>query len=85
MCHVVTDVDGSGAQWLGCSTFDCCGPGSVPGWGTEVLQATQQGHQRKRDKDCLIPFLACSAVLKYRWFLCIDCILLHIAELIYWF
>ena len=47
MCNVVIDVDGSSARWLGFNTFDCCGPGSVPGWGTEVLQATQQGHQKK--------------------------------------
>ena len=47
VCNVVIDVDGSSARWLGFNTFDCCGPGSVPGWGTEVLQATQQGHQKK--------------------------------------
>lgn len=29
------------AQWLGLSTFGCRGPGSVPGWGTEIPQTVQ--------------------------------------------
>ena len=25
-------------QWLGLSTFHCHGPGTIPGWGTEITQ-----------------------------------------------
>ena len=25
-------------QWLGLSTFHCHGPGTIPGWGTEIPQ-----------------------------------------------
>ena len=30
-------------QWLGYGTFTAEGPGSVPGWGTEILQAAWHG------------------------------------------
>ena len=33
------------AYWLGLG-FDYCGPGSIPGWGTEILQAAQHGQKR---------------------------------------
>ena len=32
---------GWGVQWLGLSTFTAEEPGSNPGWGTEISQATQ--------------------------------------------
>ena len=28
--------------------FHCCGPGSVPGWGAKILQATQCGQQKSK-------------------------------------
>ena len=30
--------------------FHCCGLGSVPGWGTEILQAVQCGQKKKKKK-----------------------------------
>ena len=30
--------------------FHCCGPGSIPGWGTEIPQAMQHGQKRKKKK-----------------------------------
>ena len=38
--------------------FHCCGPGSIPGWGTEVLQAAQRGQKKKNLYiSTLIPFM----------------------------
>ena len=28
--------------------FHCQGPGSIPGWGTKLLQATHSGQKRKK-------------------------------------
>ena len=28
-------------QWLGLAAPHCYGPGSIPGWGTEILKAAQ--------------------------------------------
>ena len=28
-------------QWLGLRAFTAEGPGSIPGWGTKILQATR--------------------------------------------
>ena len=33
--------------WPGILSFHCCGPGSVPGWGIEFLQATWHGKKKK--------------------------------------
>ena len=30
--------------------FHCCGQGSILGWGTEILQAMQQGKKKKKKK-----------------------------------
>ena len=30
--------------------FHCCGPGSVPGQGTEILQAAQHSQKKKKKK-----------------------------------
>ena len=32
--------------------FHCCGQGSILGWGTEILQAMQQGKKKKRKSSC---------------------------------
>ena len=37
-------------QWLGLCTFITEGLGSVPGWGTKILQAVQCGHKSKKKK-----------------------------------
>ena len=39
-------------QWLGLSA-DCLGPGSIPGRGTKIPQASQRG-QKKKDTNELI-------------------------------
>ena len=31
--------------------FHCCGQGSILGWGTEILQAMQQGKKKKKRKS----------------------------------
>ena len=31
--------------WLGVGAFTAEGPGSIPGWGTEIPQATQHGQK----------------------------------------
>ena len=40
-------------QWSGLHTFHFQGLGSIPGWGTKILQATQCG-QKKKDKELLL-------------------------------
>ena len=35
-------------QWLGLCTSTGVGTGSIPGWGTNVLQATQCGKKKKK-------------------------------------
>ena len=37
-------------QWLGLGAFTVMAPGSVPGWGTKILQAAQRGQKRKQNK-----------------------------------
>ena len=34
--------------------FHCCGPGSVPGRGTKILQALQRGRKREREIHSLV-------------------------------
>ena len=29
--------------------FHCCGPGSIPGWETEIPQAVQRGQKKKKN------------------------------------
>ena len=33
--------------------FHCCSPGSIPGWGTEIMQATwcSQKGKKKRERE----------------------------------
>ena len=38
-------------QWLGLGTFHCHGPGSIPGRGTKILQATWPGQKQKTKKN----------------------------------
>ena len=38
--------------------FHCHGPGSLPGWGTEILASHVALHNRKKtDKDCQCPIV----------------------------
>ena len=37
-------------QSLGFSAFTVEGPGSIPGWGTKILQAAKCGHRKKKKK-----------------------------------
>ena len=37
------------AQWLGLSALTARGPGSIPGWGTKILQATQWHSPSKKN------------------------------------
>ena len=34
--------------WLGLSAFTAVGPGSIPGWGTKILQALWRGQKKKK-------------------------------------
>ena len=36
---------------VGTWCFHCCGPGSIPGQGTKILQAVQCGQKRKVSSD----------------------------------
>ena len=36
-------------QWLGFSAFTVEGPGSIPGWGTDILQAVWRGLKEKTE------------------------------------
>ena len=36
------------AQWLALCDFTAQGPGSIPGWGTKILQATQSSLKKKK-------------------------------------
>ena len=40
------------AQWLALCDFTAQGPGSIPGWGTKILQATQSSQKKKKKKNC---------------------------------
>ena len=39
------------AQWLGLCTFTAEGPGSIPGLGTKIPQATWCGKKEKKKKN----------------------------------
>ena len=48
-------------QWLGLHAFTAMGPGSVPGWGTKILQ-TARCRQKKKKKSyshIIIIFFGC--------------------------
>ena len=38
-------------QWLGLGGLTAEGPGSIPGRGTKISQATQHGQKKKKKKD----------------------------------
>ena len=38
-------------QWLGLGAFTAVGPGSIPGWGTRIPQAMQQGKKTKTKQN----------------------------------
>ena len=35
-------------QWLGLGTLTANGAGSIPGWGTKILQATWRSQEKKK-------------------------------------
>ena len=37
-------------QWLGLGAFTAVGLGSIPGWGTKILQLRPMWHSRKKKK-----------------------------------
>ena len=37
-------------QWLRLTTFTADGAGSIPGWGTKILQATHCSQKKKKKK-----------------------------------
>ena len=37
-------------QWLGLHASTAGGPGSIPGWGTKILQAAQHGQKKNPKK-----------------------------------
>ena len=37
-------------QWLGLSPFTAGGAGSIPGWGTKILQVAWRGQKKKKKK-----------------------------------
>ena len=39
--------DFPGGPWLRCQTSNAGDPGSIPGWGTEILR----GAKKKKDRD----------------------------------
>ena len=41
------------AQWLALGTFAAVSPGSTPGWGTKMPQATQSGPKKEKKKSAL--------------------------------
>ena len=41
--------DSLAVQWLGLGAFTAKGPGSIPGWGTKIPEATW-GDQKKKKK-----------------------------------
>ena len=38
-------------QWLGLHGFSAMGPGSIPGWGTKISQATRHERQSQRIRN----------------------------------
>ena len=38
-------------QWLGLGTFIAMVPGSIPGWGTEIPQASWHGQEKEKGKS----------------------------------
>ena len=46
------EMDGNSlvAQWLRLCAFTADGSGSIPGWGTEILQAAQSSQKKKKLK-----------------------------------
>ena len=37
-------------QWLGLGAFTAVDPGSIPGWGTKILQAAWGGQKKKKER-----------------------------------
>ena len=37
--------------------FHCCGPGSIPGWGTKTPKAMLGGKKKKKDVSLFMLFL----------------------------
>ena len=45
------------AQWLGLHAFTAEGAGSIPGWGTKILQAVQHGQSPPKNNSKKNPLL----------------------------
>ena len=41
-------------QWLGLSAFTVVGLGSIPGWGSKILQAAQHGQKKRKEKIVIL-------------------------------
>ena len=52
-------------QWLGLRAFTTEGPGSIPGGGTKILQAT--GSNQKKKRNLRLPFLRFPTLVKVLW------------------
>ena len=46
-------------QRLGLCTLSAKGPGSIPGWGTKIPQATKQGQKKKKKHQLTPARMAC--------------------------
>ena len=49
-------------QWLGLCAFTAEGPGSDPGWGTKIPQASQHGQKKKAFLGEIVKY----CIIKYR-------------------
>ena len=45
------------AQWLALCDFTAQGPGSIPDWGTKILQATQSSQNKNKKKKKMDPII----------------------------
>ena len=53
-------------QWLGPGAFSAEGPGSILGWGTNILQAvwsSQRGEKKERERENKLKRIKNSTVL----------------------
>ena len=61
-------------QGLGLCAFTAEGPGSIPGWGTKILQAAWCSQKKKKKSNCTVRETeACSRPIQLisgSWVLC---------------
>ena len=51
-------------QWLGLGTLTAEGLGSIPGWGTKILQTVPCGQEKNKDSTVILSILAHRVVMK---------------------